>query len=293
MKQKTNGKIVVAILVMFAVAISIIGFTYAYFTATFNTNNQDKSVTVTAGKLMANFTGTNAINVSNIVPGWLSNGLSYYDSNLALANGGKIFATELTLTAPEGQDPTYTDYYGAGVSSDVKWAYEQKGLTQPIQFSVANDENSPDAVSFIIRLTEIENGIKTAADSESDETKKAKLTADLENLKVHLYEGTFNYAERNNGTTPYGGTKVSTLQFANSGTQILSTAPHTIAKGGAAKNFFIIFEYENEESIEQYAQGVTIKARADIIGIQKGSTPETQSNWYDADNGLVTFATSE
>ena len=29
MKQKTNGKIVIAILAMFAVAISIIGFTYA------------------------------------------------------------------------------------------------------------------------------------------------------------------------------------------------------------------------------------------------------------------------
>ena len=105
MKQKTNGKIVIAILAMFAVAISIIGFTYAYFTATFNSNNQDKDVTVNAGKLVANFTGTNAIDVSNVVPGWKSDGLSYYDPVLAQSHGGNVFASHLrprNFVNPEG-----------------------------------------------------------------------------------------------------------------------------------------------------------------------------------------------
>ena len=42
MKQKTNGKIVIAILAMFAVAASVIGFTYAYFTADLQRNTQDE-----------------------------------------------------------------------------------------------------------------------------------------------------------------------------------------------------------------------------------------------------------
>ena len=103
----------------------------------------------------------------------------------------------------------------------------------------------------------------------------------------------FDYSKKADATHPYGGTKISTLQLANSGTQVLSTAPIEIAKGGTPRRFFVMSEYKNETATEQLAQGVFVKGKVDIIGIQKGSTPETQSNWYDADNGLVTFATSE
>ena len=221
MKQKTNGKIAIAILAMFAVALSIVGFTYAYFTATFNVNPEDKSVIVNAGKLVANFEGKNNIDFSGIVAGCISNVLSYYNSNIALSNEGNIFASKLTLEPTQDAEgntipATYTEYYGNGVDDPdpmVKLSYESKGLTQPIQFTVTNDKDSPADVSFIIRLTNINNGIYTMArDRSADKmSEKVALTEDLPNLKVHLYEGIFDYSKKNDTDKPYGGTHISTL----------------------------------------------------------------------------------
>lgn len=301
MKQKTNGKIVIAILAMFAVAISIIGFTYAYFTATFNQNLLDKSVTINAGELVANFIGTNTIDVKNVVPGWKSDGLTYYDATVAQSHNGQIFATTLSNPA---------DYYSA--NEITKKEYESNGLTAPIQFRVENDSNSPDAVSYIIRLTNIVNGIYDATTTTSDETLKDNLTADLANLRVHLYSGQYNYAQEN-----YGGTLISSFQLDSgvndSDVQILtsrssSTAlntPHTIAKGGDAQYYFVIFEYLNEEdevdgdgnvtsSGLQLAQNVSISAKVDIIGVQESNTTKATETpddavWYDSNNQVVTL----
>ena len=232
MKQKTNGKIIVAILVMFAVAVSIIGFTYAFFTATFNDNENDESVTVIAGKLMANYVGNKAIKVSNVVPGWLSDGLSYYDPVLAQSNNGNVFASHLRprdfVNPKAGQDGqpavlaanASTLYYGA--TEQEKSLMESSGLTAPIQFTVSNDPNSPDPVSFYIRLKDISNGLISRINASSEAVpydKKLNYVSDLVNFKVHLYEGTFNYenvVDPNNPTDvniakPYNGTLISTL----------------------------------------------------------------------------------
>jgi hypothetical protein len=96
MKQKTNGKIVIAILAMFAIAASIIGFTYAYFTANLTRNTQDRSTEVIAGKLMATFNGTNSIDVKNVVPGWKSDALHYYNASSDSVKDGTIEGVEIT-----------------------------------------------------------------------------------------------------------------------------------------------------------------------------------------------------
>ena len=49
--KNNNGKIAIAIVAMFVVALSVVGFTYAYFTATVKGNEANESVKVTAGKL--------------------------------------------------------------------------------------------------------------------------------------------------------------------------------------------------------------------------------------------------
>lgn len=298
MKQKTNGKIVIAILAMFAVAISIIGFTYAYFTATFNQNLLDKSVTVNAGELVANFIGTNTVDVKNVVPGWKSDGLTYYDATVAQSHNGQIFATTLSNPA---------DYYSA--NEMTKREYESNGLTAPVQFTVENDSDSPDAVSYIIRLTNIVNGIYDATTTTSDETLRNNLTADLANLRVHLYSGQYNYSQPN-----YGGTLISSFQLDNgvneNDVQILTSkssssalnTPHTIAKDGEPQHFFVIFEYLNVEDVVdgegnvtssglQLAQNVTLSAKVDIIGVQESNetkaTPLDDARWYDSNNREV------
>ena len=305
MKQKTNGKIVVAVLAMFAIAISIIGFTYAYFTASFNENNFDKSVVVKAGKLTANFVGTNAIDVRNVVPGWKSDGLSYYDAAYAQLNNGNIFALHLE---PGG---SAEQYYGEDVTQDVKATFESNGLTAPIQFKVENSSDSPDAVSFYIRLVDIKNGIKDAAAAITDEqiqglrtqntpesiaqadalvAKRAGLLADDENLWVHLYSGKYEYDKTNyNGTLissfVLGDTDVPQTLTARASSTALST-PHTIAKNGEPLDFFVIFEYKNVNTL-QYAQLIEISAKVEIVGVQESSdtkaTPEDDAIWYNED----------
>ena len=90
MNSKNNGKIAIGILVMFVVALSIIGVTYAYFTATFNDNQDTEDVKITAGELIATFDGTNSIDIKNVVPGWASDGLHYYDVDVASKDNDKI-----------------------------------------------------------------------------------------------------------------------------------------------------------------------------------------------------------
>ena len=51
--EKNNGKIAIAIVAMFVVALSIVGFTYAYFVASVTNNDADTSVQVTAGELVS------------------------------------------------------------------------------------------------------------------------------------------------------------------------------------------------------------------------------------------------
>ena len=285
MKQKTNGKIVIAILAMFAVAISIVGFTYAYFTASFNQNVNDRSVTVNAGELVANFTGTNAIDAKNVVPGWKSDGLTYYDATLAQSNEGHIFAK--TLTNP-------SDYYGA--DEMTKKEYRNNGLTQPIQFSVANDSDSPDDIYYAIRLVNIVNGIYDGI-ATANEPLKSNLQNDLVSLRVHLYSGQYNY----NDSVNYGGTLISSFQLDNgvnaTDFQFLTpktggnNEPHKIEKGGAAQHYFVIFEYLNKQDVVdaegnvtssglQLAQNVELSAKVEIMGVQKGA----DGNWYNADN---------
>ena len=49
--ERNNGKIAIAIVAMFVVALSIVGFTYAYFVANVE-GNTDTNVTVTSGELI-------------------------------------------------------------------------------------------------------------------------------------------------------------------------------------------------------------------------------------------------
>lgn len=288
MKQKTNGKIVIAILAMFAVAISIIGFTYAYFTASFNQNMNDKSVTVNAGELVANFTGTNTINVKNVVPGWKSDGLTYYDATLAQSNDGRIFAKTLTNPA---------DYYSA--DEMTKKEFKNNGLTEPVQFTVENDSDSPDDIFYVIRLINVVNGIYDAID-DADEPLKSNLQSDLVSLRVHLYSGQFDY----NDSVDYGGTLISSFQLDNgvndTDYQILTpktsgnNVPHSIEKDGEAQHYFVVFEYLNKnDSVAgdgtglQLAQNVQISAKVDIMGVQQGA----DGNWYNADNQMLSLPT--
>jgi len=173
MNKKNNGKIVIAILAMVAVAASVIGFTYAYFTAQLTGNQQDDSVRVTAGKLVATFKGTNSLEASNVVPGWISDNIRWYDSTKTGADG-KIYASTLD---PVADATAYTALTGnpylAKEVESVK-SYRNMGLTAPLAFTVENtseDSDPKDEIAYIIKLDITTNGIQDAVDTCASDTK--------------------------------------------------------------------------------------------------------------------------
>lgn len=275
MESRKNGKLIIALLIMFAVAVSIVGVTYAYFVATFNTNQNPESVKVVAGKLIANYAHGTSIDVSNVVPGWVSDNLHYYDVGVAAANQGRIFASKKT---DEGTTASYQT--------------SNFGLATPISFEVTNNSTADSEVSYYIALNIANNGMYYNSITGSDEAKKSKYAADLPNLLVSLYSGTFN---ENKGVAENFGDGNELVSgpyvLGNTGDlQMLSVEPQTIAKNGAAQKFFVVFEYVNQAQIEQISQGITLNVEAVIKGIQEDN--DNNDVWYDDDNNVVTFATA-
>lgn len=276
MNSKNNGKIVLGVLIMFVVALSIIGVTYAYFVATFTNNNNPESVKITAGELIANYSHGTSIDVTNVVPGWVSDGLHYYDVDVAAAQGGHIYATKAASSADVGKG----------------YAIERYGIAQPISFSVSNNSESDDTIAYAIYLNVMNNGIyEESIDTDNSEANKALYAADKANLLVSLYKGTFDISK--GVADNFGdGNELLTGPFvlADTGEQIMVTAPETIAKGGAANNYFVVFEYVNQENTVQISQGLQLKVEAEIKGIQEDNAGNDV--WYDEDNREVTFATA-
>lgn len=154
--NNNNGKIVVAIVAMFVVALSIVGFTYAYFTASIAGNTQDSSVDVLAGVLKVNYTAGQTINATNIVPGWTSDSKMIYHPTASVDEAGNISAVSI-------EDVEDTTYDG--------------NVVNPVTFSVQNTGDATNSAYYAIKLTSITNQIDDA---------------DKENLTVSLYEGTWS-----------------------------------------------------------------------------------------------------
>lgn len=156
--MKSNTKLVIAIVAMFVVALSIVGFTYAFFTASVNPNSAEESIDIQAGLLKVNYASTKTIDVTNIVPGWASDGKMIYHPAESVDENGHITAISTDKTV----DKTYDG-----------------NAVPPVQFSVENTGDSTNPAYYAIELTNITNQI--ASDNATD----------AQYLTVALYEGTW------------------------------------------------------------------------------------------------------
>ena len=174
--ERNNGKIAIAIVAMFVVALSIVGFTYAYFIATVDDNDAVKSVEVTAGVLEIEYANSNRIYAKNLVPGWINDGKHYYDPVASVDADGHVTAAVKGATNAMIAEPNEND-----------------GIATPATINVTNTK-STDTAYYAIRLVDIENGLEdpdnfyvtlystTAADATSGGTKVWK--GNLESTKT-------------------------------------------------------------------------------------------------------------
>lgn len=268
--ERNNGKIAIAIVAMFVVALSIIGFTYAYFTASVINNDQAESVSVTAGILQIDYTTGNKITAYNIVPGWTNDGLHYYDPVASLdTETGHITAAVGTLDednnlvkATNGSidNPSYVD-----------------GIATPATISITNtasnatkDGADASTAYYAIRLTSIENG----------------LAGDLNADNEQNFTGTLYRTTAAGATT--GGTEVWTGGINASGTQVIMDKADVvdgIAKNDTTHNYYLVLNYadDGEETTQNASMGATVKATIEVVGIAE----RADGAWVDGDNNVI------
>jgi len=162
--KNNNGKIAIAIVAMFVVALSVVGFTYAYFTATVAGNNATSSVEVTAGSMIVTYSGGNGevFEAKNILPGWSNDGDKYFDTvaSVTYDEGSKenrYSAASLTAVTEANAKP-----YGATITEGQTATEAQlkaAGLTAPVTFSVKNDGDNPAVYDLWVKV--LSNNIST------------------------------------------------------------------------------------------------------------------------------------
>lgn len=143
--EKNNGKIAIAIVAMFVVALSVVGFTYAYFVASVNNNTDDTSVEVQAGTLKIAYDNGQTLTATDIVPGWKSDGDMVYNSiaSVSTVDG------ETRISAVSKKSLT-TDQTTNGTTTEP---------VSPVTFTV-KDESTNDATAYYgIRLKDVNNGL--------------------------------------------------------------------------------------------------------------------------------------
>ena len=132
--EKNNGKLAIAIVAMFVVALSIVGVTYAYFVSRVNYNTSDE-VQVESGILQVNYAAGTSIDTTGltIVPGWKNDGKMIYHPIKSVDENGHI--TSVNIDAVE--DTTY-----------------DANVRNPITFTITNSSEPAGKEAFYgVRLT--------------------------------------------------------------------------------------------------------------------------------------------
>ena len=238
--KNNNGKIAIAIVAMFVVALSVVGFTYAYFTATVVGNTKNTSVEVTAGELVINYTRGQEIVAQNVVPGWKSDGKTFYDPKYSVTTKDVNGVMVNTITAVS------TDQFGEGegklAAAPSITPAAKDGLIEPARFQVEN--KGTDAAAYKVDLQVTENEI---ADSST-------------HLFYYLYESD---TEGN-----FSGDAIKTGNLAGGTQTIELVATDTLSTTGTKKYYQLVLEYKNNEDDNQNASiNKNIKAKIVVSGL--------------------------
>ena len=282
--EKNNGKIAIAIVAMFVVALSVVGFTYAYFVAQVQ-GNTNTSVTVTAGTLSVAYASTQEIKAENLVPGWQSDGLHYFDDKSYNSVGDEIRYNACVKESEVDEGEVYnasTNPTGTrNVACDDSKAIPANGAKGPAIFTVTNDSTAranESTVSYVIILNGISNGL---ADSDTNE-----------NTKFHyaLCKGTCPTVDKYSDLPGVGESEVLVSKGEISATdkvQVISSV-QVLDKNDTTSDVldsqtYNLMLYYDDAASNQDGTGKSVSAKIDIVGVAQNG-----ENWYDANGVQVT-----
>ena len=250
MKSENNGKIAIAIVAMFVVALSVVGFTYAYFTASVARNQDEKTTEVTAGMLEVNYTQNKTMTAQKVIPGWESDGLHYFGTETV---DGELRTKSLVAT--DDKDVT------------TKGLTAADGITKPAAFNVASTARSTGKSTYVIKLIDITNGIA------------AKNAADAANLTYELYS--VNAAD-----TYTGGTLVTSGELPATGEDKVISKVVEIDKN-VTQYYYLMLKYADTAASQNDSQAANIKATVKVVGV---TTNDSGATYIDAEGNPVTPA---
>ena len=194
--EKNNGKIAIAIVAMFVVALSIVGVTYAYFVAGVqgNTGDDQRVIDVQAGILKVAYDNGDVLEAAGIVPGWKSDNDMVYNSiaSVSTVDG------ETRITAVKNSTLTETQKTNGTTTAPVA----------PVTFTVTDESTEGETAYYGIRLVDVTNGL---------------FAKEPNNFKVTITEATAGAITPTNGyTLTADGTQV-----VSEAIEIKDSATHT------------------------------------------------------------------
>ena len=250
MKSENNGKIAIAIVAMFVVALSVVGFTYAYFTASVVRNQDEKTTEVTAGMLEVNYTQNKTMTAQKVIPGWESDGLHYFGTETATKEDGTTELRTKALVATGAEDVA------------TKHLTAADGITGPAAFNVASTNRSTGKSTYVIKLIDITNGIAT------------KNSTDAANLTYELYS--VGAAD-----TYTGGTKVASGQLPTADTvisKVIEIDPNV------TQYYYLMLKYADTGKSQNDSQAATVSLTVKVVGV---TTNDGGRTYIDAKGNTV------
>ena len=228
--EKNNGKIAIAIVAMFVVALSVVGFTYAYFVATVNNNKTDEKITVQAGTLKVAYGNGQTLTAKNIVPGWKSDGDMVYNSIASVST------EEVEVEGKKVNETRITAVSFKGLTEDQKTKGTTTEVVNPVTFTV-KDESTKNATAYYgIRLKGVTNEL---------------YATEPNNFLVTL--------------TGTDGTKIENYKLTDATTQILSQ-PISIT-GSETVTYTLSAEYV-EANAKQTGTDKDVAFTVEVVGLQ-------------------------
>ncbi|MBQ3020979.1 MAG: hypothetical protein IJD92_01990 [Bacilli bacterium] len=262
MRTENNGKLAIAIVAMLVVALSIVGVTYAYFTAQVSGNTATTSGQISAGILSINYSGSQTINVQNVVPDWETSGEHYYDPVASRYNTDDGVVGIKAVTKTQCTDGTYGN-------CSITNPTNVNGIADEVEFTVTNTHENGRTAYYAIKLTGISNPTTAS-------------TTDEDKIVYTLSDGTNTY----------------TGDLAASGEQVIVPAQiaiknqhndGTVTEADYTDTWTLNLKYPNIEDDQSAAAGnkalnVTVK----VVGISQGT-----DGWYEEYSETpIVFATN-
>lgn len=254
--KNNNGKVAIAIVAMFVVALSVVGFTYAYFTAQVQENKEDTSVEVGAGIMQVDYDFGQKLTARNIVPGWISDEHHYYDPLLSVDDKDgirKISAATL--------DTGKVLKTGSGLTVAPKYDDANPLVAKPVSFTVKNTGTEVAKYAINLNITAVETD------------KQFDVNIDGENLVVYLFKGTWDGNLIAEATLENPILLSETVEGTKQWKTVVELDAFESLAVSASQPYYVVLQYKNNPNASQNnSMDKVFQAKVEVVGLGQDAT---------------------